>query len=162
MLMQNGKLLFCGGSSPDAVVLMAWMLLHKLYEKGLITEPGVTLMNLNVENIVCSYSLGYDLNIELFHADHGDTSVYQPEKISPVQWYPNSIGLAIVMYSTGELIITGNRTLPDAITATTLRDWTRYGKGREYRPFVCSNVSKKSKKPPRKVAVMDWQKMSLN
>lgn len=143
MVMANGKLQMCGADSPEAIMWMAWLMCYELYERGLISEPGVSVMNVNIENIVCALSIGFPVNIELFYDDHNDEATYHPEKISPVQWYPNGTGLAIVVYKTGEAIITGNRTLKGAIDASKLVDWTRYALGKEYRPFVMKHVTKK-------------------
>lgn len=143
-IMGNGKLQMSGANSPESIVWMAWLACYELYARGLITEPGVSVMNVNIENIVCALSIGFEVNIELFYDDHNDEAAYQPEKISPVQWYPNGTGLAIVVYKTGQAIITGNRTLKAAIAASKMVDWRRYELGKEYRPFAMKHITKKA------------------
>lgn len=126
MITGNGKLLFCGATTTEDIAIFAWKLVSKMYEKQVISKPNVTIANMNVDNIVCSYSLGYPIDIKLFHQHHPDQSVYQPQKISPVQWYPDGAGHVIVAYSTGELIVTGNRTLEAARKNAALKDWSPY------------------------------------
>ena len=150
MIMANGKLLFCGARKPEDIMQVAWALLLKLYRKNLIAEPGVTLMNLHVENIVCSYSLGFEINVELFYNDHADTSVYQPQIISPCQFYPDGSGRVIVIYGTGECIVTGSRTFEEAIATSKLVDWRKYQLGHEYRPFESTRSVKKQKQKQSK------------
>lgn len=153
MIMSNGKLLMCGASEPDQVVWMAWLILAKLYQRGLITKPGVMVSNVNIENIVAKYYVGFEINLQLFFADHKDRSVYHPQKIAPVRFYSKGAGLVHVVYRTGWVIITGSKAQQQTYQATKTVDWAKYRQGKEYREFIAPRVLAPSASKKRKTRV---------
>jgi TATA-box binding protein (TBP) (component of TFIID and TFIIIB) len=148
MLMANGKMLICGGQSPEEGVCLANLIALKL-ERNYLVPRGSCVSNFVVQNIVCKYYCGHMMNVALFYADHMDTSVYHPDKIKPVRHYPPGTKQVIVIYSSGNCIITGAIEQKQLYQGTTKVAWQKYKLGHEYRPFEIQQITK-PKKPKLK------------
>ena len=138
MLMPSGSLVVSGAISPDDAVRAMWLVTWILRRLFPVMLRGVSLQNFNVENIVATAYVGYELNIKLFYADHMSQSIYQPKKIKPVRYYPflpDKRKPVIVMYDTGNIIITGCVTQAESYATFKLVEWHKYRKDFEYRKF---------------------------
>lgn len=136
MIMGNGKFLVCGGGAPEEGVHGVNCVTWKLQKLDLVHQQSdLSISNFMVQNIVCKYYCGFRINVALFHSDHRHNSVYHPQKIQPVRYYPPGTTLVVVMYPSGQNIITGATKQEQLHHGTTTVQWHMYRQGQEYRAF---------------------------
>jgi TATA-box binding protein (TBP) (component of TFIID and TFIIIB) len=100
----------------------------------------VQVLNFKVQNIVCSFSMGFSLNIDLFYEDQKcgtlGHSHYEPSLFRGIAWRVKG-GIVFVVFSSGRVVLTGAKDWPQALKAydEAVCVLTRYKIGKEYRPF---------------------------
>ncbi len=132
MIMANGKMLICGGRSPDESLHLSWLVCLELQKQKLV-KTDVAVSNFAVHNIVCRFDCQHKLNLSLFYLDHLDSSVYHPKKIKPVRHYMQNPKLVCVIFETGKCIITGATHQEQLHVAPSKIKWSNYKLGAEYR-----------------------------
>lgn len=131
MLMSSGSLVISGAVSPDEAVRAAWLQAYCLLRDVPTMVPGITVCNFNVENIVATANVGYELDVKRFYEQNQGKSIYQPHKIKPVRYYPRlpvQQKPVIVIYDTGKIIITGASTQAEIHETYPQVDWPKYRK----------------------------------
>lgn len=134
MLMGSGSLVISGAASPDDAVRAAWLQAYCLQRAVPAMVPGIGVCNINVENIVATADVGYELDVKRFYEQNMGKSIYQPKKIKPVRHYPHMPERqkpVIVMYDTGKIIITGATTQAEIHSTYALIDWPKYRKSKD-------------------------------
>lgn len=137
MIMGNSKLIICGAKTPEDSVHLAWLVCMTLVRKGL-ADISATVSNFNVQNIVSTFYVGFELNLGLFHADFRVQSQWQPEKIKPVFFRQHGPNLVHVISDSGYINVTGAKNEQECYRAESAVDWSKYRKGHEYRQFIPS------------------------
>lgn len=157
MIMANGKMLICGGKSPDEGNHLAWLMCLEL-QKHKLVKTDVSVSNFVVHNIVCTYDCGFKFNVPMFYAEHTDSCIYHPRKIRPVRHYINDPRLTVIIFPTGKAVITGATHQEQLYQAPAKVRWTDYKLGHEHIPFDSSQLTQIAKKPKPVKCTEPWCK----
>jgi TATA-box binding protein (TBP) (component of TFIID and TFIIIB) len=129
MVMGSGSLVISGAASPDDAIRAAWMQAYCLQRDMRIPNAGVC--NIHVENIVATANVGHEIDVPRFYEQNMGKSIYQPKKIKPVRYYPHMPERqkpVLVIYDSGNIIITGAVTQTEIHSTYSLVDWNKYRK----------------------------------
>lgn len=106
---KSGENVVTGGTSVTANLLMAYQYIRRLSHD---LNIDLRVCNLEVQNIVCSANLGYELNPEWIaqHADREMLEVfYWPQEFVGLTWITEEEGIKIVfvVFESGKVVATG-------------------------------------------------------
>lgn len=128
---RSGKLVVVGADS-EGTALMSAHLFAFAARRELKTHFSV--YNFVVDNAVGCFSLAYRLNVNLFHADHNLTSMWDPENFTGCSFKPGG-NVSFVLFESGEGILTGGKSTKDLFDAyeKQIHTFEKYKQGEEYR-----------------------------
>lgn len=131
MFMESGRNVISGAPTPEDAVYVAWLGAHRLMKEMPRLTRHISVYNVQVENIVATADVGFELDLKKLYKANQSKSVWQPKKIKPVRFYPHSPWKqkpVMVIYDTGRIIITGAETVPEVHATYKLLDWEKYRK----------------------------------
>jgi len=112
LIFSSGKIVLTGIHDPDDLAVAIHHLLDRLNEAGVDTYD---VPQVNVTNIVCSYSLGITLNlvkIMITFIDQGMIE-YEPEVFPGLVFRIADPKIVFLLFSSGKVIITGGKNMED-------------------------------------------------
>lgn len=105
LLYHTSKVVLTGASNEYMARNSAWAQAFMLHRR--LGIP-VRMSAFRIENIVCNFFLGYEVDLAKFKQDEGSLVKYEPENFPAAIYSPNKRFTVLVNY-TGKLIITGSR-----------------------------------------------------
>ena len=115
-IFDTGRILITGASSIDYALYAAMLFIDKLNRE---LDLDLQILNFKVQNIVSSFSLGYELNVDMFYKEQKVTSIgtaqYDPSLFRGCSWTLPSV--VFVIFKSGRVVLTGARTWEDAYDA---------------------------------------------
>ncbi|SFC32379.1 TATA binding protein of transcription factor TFIID [Halobiforma haloterrestris] len=104
---RSGKYIISGCSSYDELNDTNEMFLRRLAELGVINEGADT--QFAVQNIVCTASLGEDVDLNVLSIGLGLESVeYEPEQFPGLIYRPSSMDAVLLTFANGKIVVTGS------------------------------------------------------
>lgn len=132
---QSGRLVIVGAKSIDIALYAAHNFARALRKVLLIPAQ---VHNFEVDNLVCDFKLGFQLNLDLFLNDHELTAQWEYEFFRGLSYKPYGSGKSVVsfvLFTSGCGIITGAKSEEMLLKAYTTHypDFVAYTLGGEYR-----------------------------
>jgi transcription initiation factor TFIID TATA-box-binding protein len=112
LIFSSGKIVITGFQRPEDIPVALQKLQDKLEGAGIacLDKPHVA-----VKNIVCSYDLGYPLNLirmMIVLMDH-ERVEYEPEAFPGLVCRISDPRIVFLLFSSGKIVITGGKTMDD-------------------------------------------------
>lgn len=117
-IFESGKIILTGCRHPRDALVLVWMISMRLYfSLGIRCIPN----NLTIQNVNCSVSIGYGVDVELFFDDNMSACSYAPDKFPGLNFPVNNarlkemfFGCTFLLFKSGRMVVTGARTPRDA------------------------------------------------
>lgn len=117
IIFSTGQIVIAGAKTIEKALLSAHLFTNRI-ASDLRVDIGV--YNFQIVNVVGSFGLGYQLNMDLFYHKHGGNSLWDPDTFKGMRWSPEIKGLkqlTFVIFDTGMIVLTGGKTKEDLETA---------------------------------------------
>lgn len=118
---ESGRVVITGSRHPYDVVALLWMIALR-FQTHLGIRCGVH--DILINNVNCSASVGYELDLELFHVDHVNITSYAPDVFPGLKFPVNDIviqkrfhGVTFLLFRSGRMVVTGAKVPSDAQAA---------------------------------------------
>ncbi|MFA4876820.1 MAG: TATA-box-binding protein [Methanoregula sp.] len=115
LIFSSGRVVLTGIVQFDDIAVAAQNLLNILKTAGI---PCVNKPHFTVKNIVCTYNLGFPLNlvrITMVLMDH-ERVEYEPEAFPGLVCRLSDPKIVFLLFSSGKIVITGGKTMDDVRT----------------------------------------------
>lgn len=108
---ESGQVVVTGSRHPYDVIALLWMIALRFR-----THLGkrCRIHDLSINNVNCSASVGYELDLELFHVDHVNTTSYAPDVFPGLKFPVNNPVLqrqfnnvTFLLFRSGRMVVTG-------------------------------------------------------
>ncbi len=110
LLFSSGKVVCTGGKNQDDAKRSVNKVKELLNEGGLETSNQV---DVKVQNIVASYGLGQDLNLNSVAMTLGLERVeYEPEQFPGLVYRPRDCDVVLLLFGSGKMVCTGAKDIP--------------------------------------------------
>lgn len=109
IVFSTGQLLVTGAKSTEIGRVSAHMFVDRINQD---LGYWLQVVNFQIVNIVGSFGLGFELNLDLFYSRHKPYSQWDPETFKGLRWTPTLPGLStltFVLFDTGKCVLTGGR-----------------------------------------------------
>ena len=116
-LFSSGKYTIVGAKSHDELHSAQTRLIEELADLGVL-DPDFSDEEFGVRNIVCTFDINEDLNLNAISLKLGLENVeYEPEQSPFVVYKPEGEGVTLTIPSSGRIMITGLTHKEDALIA---------------------------------------------
>lgn len=152
---ESGQVVVTGSRHPYDVVALLWMIALRF--RTHLCAPCV-VQDISINNVNCSASVGYNLDLELFHIDHVNITSYAPDVFPGLKFPINDIviqrqffGVTFLLFRSGRMVVTGAKVPSDAQRAFTkmqhvLRNYDASKPYRVLEPSIREQVARRKHK----------------
>jgi len=115
IITRTGKLLFAGGKTADEIIRASKSISREFKDIGL--DVAINPKNISINNIVCSYNLTFDLDLDQLSIQLGLENIeYEPEQF-PGLVYRIDTNSVVLLFSSGKTILTGFQSVSEILSA---------------------------------------------
>lgn len=115
---RSGKYIISGCSTYEELTETNKGFLVKMTELGIVEEGQET--GFKVQNVVCTATLGKDVNLNALSIGLGlESTEYEPEQFPGLIYRPSNVGAVLLVFANGKTVITGAKDLNSAKNAFT-------------------------------------------